>query len=300
MSPKHGRGHPVQRVVGPFFVILPHPLRTDFAHLIQRLEHVGVTHFVTKGAIEPFHKGILIGLAWLDVAQGNAAVRTPPGKPVRQKLWPIVEPNRLRLASPGGDVLQDSNHPFGRQRGIDFDRQDFAHPFIQQVERSEPPPAVQRITHEIYGPHGVGLGHDDEGLADPDRESLLGPSGHIQSKLAVHAPQPFMVPPMPRVPKPMHVFPEPPAGLRGAERGERLNHRRIPLGPIDYRTIIRGSPKPLSSATYYMWKAQYGGLEASDIKRLKDLEHENGRLKRMYADLSLENAALKDVIAKKL
>ena len=56
----------------------------------------------------------------------------------------------------------------------------------------------------------------------------------------------------------------------------------------------------ISSATYYTWKAKYGGLEASDIKRLKELEHENGRLKRMYADLSLENAALKDVLTKKL
>jgi putative transposase len=58
----------------------------------------------------------------------------------------------------------------------------------------------------------------------------------------------------------------------------------------------------ISSATYYKWKAKYGGLDASDtlIKRLKELEHENSRLKRMYADLSLENAALKDVIAKKL
>ncbi len=56
----------------------------------------------------------------------------------------------------------------------------------------------------------------------------------------------------------------------------------------------------ISSATYYKWKAKYGGLEASDLKRLRELEHENGRLKRLYADLSLENAALKDVIAKKL
>ena len=56
----------------------------------------------------------------------------------------------------------------------------------------------------------------------------------------------------------------------------------------------------IRSATYYTWKATYGGLEASDIKRLKELEHENGRLKRMYADLSLENAALKEVLAKKL
>jgi putative transposase len=56
----------------------------------------------------------------------------------------------------------------------------------------------------------------------------------------------------------------------------------------------------ISSATDDKWNATYGGLEASDIKRLKELEHENGRLKRMYADLSLEHAALKDVLAKKL
>ena len=46
--------------------------------------------------------------------------------------------------------------------------------------------------------------------------------------------------------------------------------------------------------------ATYSGVEASDIKRLKKLEHENDRLKRMYVDLSLENAALKEVIEKKL
>jgi putative transposase len=56
----------------------------------------------------------------------------------------------------------------------------------------------------------------------------------------------------------------------------------------------------IRSATYYTWKAKYGGLEASDIKRLKELEHENSKLKRLYADMALENAALKDVLAKKL
>ena len=53
----------------------------------------------------------------------------------------------------------------------------------------------------------------------------------------------------------------------------------------------------ISSATYYKWKSKYGGMELSDIRRLKELEDENRRLKHMYADLSLENAALKDVIA---
>ena len=56
----------------------------------------------------------------------------------------------------------------------------------------------------------------------------------------------------------------------------------------------------ISDATYYNWKSKYGGMEASDIKRLKELVEENRKLKQMYADLSLENHALKDVIGKKL
>lgn len=56
----------------------------------------------------------------------------------------------------------------------------------------------------------------------------------------------------------------------------------------------------IAEATYYNWKSKYGGMEASDIKKIKDLEDENRRLKQMFADLSLENRALKDVIEKKL
>jgi putative transposase len=54
----------------------------------------------------------------------------------------------------------------------------------------------------------------------------------------------------------------------------------------------------ISSATYYKWKAKYGGLEASDIRQMRELEAENGRLKQMFAELSLENRALKDLITK--
>jgi putative transposase len=56
----------------------------------------------------------------------------------------------------------------------------------------------------------------------------------------------------------------------------------------------------ISEATYYNWKSKYGGLEASDVKRLKELEAENLKLKRMYAELALENRAMKDLIEKKL
>ena len=56
----------------------------------------------------------------------------------------------------------------------------------------------------------------------------------------------------------------------------------------------------ISDATYYNWKAKYGGMESSDIKRLKDLEEENRRLKHMYAELSLDHKILKDIVEKKL
>ena len=56
----------------------------------------------------------------------------------------------------------------------------------------------------------------------------------------------------------------------------------------------------ISDATYYKWKSKYDGMEAADIKRLREIEGENAKLKRMFADLALENRALKDLIEKKL
>jgi len=51
----------------------------------------------------------------------------------------------------------------------------------------------------------------------------------------------------------------------------------------------------ISVPTYYQWKSKYGGMEASDLKRVKELEAENARLKRLYAEMALENAAMKDL-----
>jgi putative transposase len=56
----------------------------------------------------------------------------------------------------------------------------------------------------------------------------------------------------------------------------------------------------VAEGTYYTWKSKYGGMEASDIKRLKELEEENRRLKQMYAELSLDHKVLKDIVEKKL
>lgn len=70
--------------------------------------------------------------------------------------------------------------------------------------------------------------------------------------------------------------------LSRQERGEKVRDLCRELG--------------ISEATFYNWKAKYGGLSVSELKRIKELEAENARLKRMYADLSLVHEALKEAV----
>lgn len=56
----------------------------------------------------------------------------------------------------------------------------------------------------------------------------------------------------------------------------------------------------VSKSTFFKWRSKYAGASVADVKRLRELEAENTKLKRMYADLALENAAIKDVLARKL
>jgi putative transposase len=56
----------------------------------------------------------------------------------------------------------------------------------------------------------------------------------------------------------------------------------------------------ISQPTFYNWKSKYGGLEVSELRRIKELESEHAKLKRMYAELAMDNHALKELIEKKL
>jgi putative transposase len=56
----------------------------------------------------------------------------------------------------------------------------------------------------------------------------------------------------------------------------------------------------ISHATFYKWKSKYGGASLAELKRLRELEAENAKLKRMFADMALENAAIKEVLSRKL
>jgi putative transposase len=90
-----------------------------------------------------------------------------------------------------------------------------------------------------------------------------------------------------------------------------LNHqnKKTIHGRIDFRHLKKqetGIPAKeicreygISEVTFYNWKSKYGGMEASDVKQLKDLEEESSRLKRMFAQLSMDHAILKNVISKK-
>ncbi len=74
--------------------------------------------------------------------------------------------------------------------------------------------------------------------------------------------------------------------LKEAESG-------IPIADLVRRHAV-------SKATFFKWRSKYAGATVNDVKRLRELEAENAKLKRMYADLALENAAIKDVLARKL
>ena len=65
----------------------------------------------------------------------------------------------------------------------------------------------------------------------------------------------------------------------------------------DVKQIVR--EHSISAATFYNWKKKYGGMDASQLKELKALQEENAKLKRMYADVSLDNVMLKDILTKK-
>lgn len=56
----------------------------------------------------------------------------------------------------------------------------------------------------------------------------------------------------------------------------------------------------ISKATYFNWRSRYAGASVSELRKLKELEAENAKLKRMYAELALENAAIRDVLSRKL
>jgi putative transposase len=79
----------------------------------------------------------------------------------------------------------------------------------------------------------------------------------------------------------------------------RAGHRDLERGGGGGKTTELCRRHGISEQTFYRWKAKYGGLEVNEARRLRQLEHENSRLKRLVADLTLDNQALKELVGKK-
>jgi putative transposase len=86
--------------------------------------------------------------------------------------------------------------------------------------------------------------------------------------------------------------------MRRSRFSEEQIIRILKEGEAGARTVDLCRRHGISSNTFYRWKAKYGGMEASEARRLKSLEDENRRLKRIVADLSLDNHVLKDLLSK--
>ena len=99
--------------------------------------------------------------------------------------------------------------------------------------------------------------------------------------------------------------------IKGAKWSKTLRSWHIPYGNTNCKGAIQEHEHgrdakeicrelQITTAAFYKWRQRYGGMEVNELKRVKELEDENSRLKRMYANLSLVHEALKDAVAKKL
>lgn len=86
--------------------------------------------------------------------------------------------------------------------------------------------------------------------------------------------------------------------MRKSKFSEEQIIRILKEGEAGARTVDLCRRHGISQNTFYRWKSKYGGLEVSEARRLKTLEDENLRLKRLVADLSLDNTVLKDLLSK--
>jgi len=86
--------------------------------------------------------------------------------------------------------------------------------------------------------------------------------------------------------------------MRGTRHSEEQVIAILKQGDSGVKTAELCRQHGITEATYYRWKAKYGGMGVSDAKKLKQLEEENRKLKHVVADLTLDNLALKDVLSK--
>lgn len=149
---------------------------------------------IAHGPVEPFHIGVLLELARLDVFELDAPVICPSLDRCTDVLGAVITLNDLWLAPPGNNLLQGSDHTLGRQQKVYLDAQGFAVEVINHIEQSEAPAIFELVVHEIHGPdfvHGQRHAQRFGLLAD---QPLAWFDAQFQLQLPVNPVDPLVVP----------------------------------------------------------------------------------------------------------
>ena len=134
----------------PLLVVADEPPFGEGSDFRQRFEEIRVEHLGTIGAMEALDKGVLIGLARLDLAQRDPPPVTPVHKGVGRQFGAVVHAKRSGSDMERYELLQDPNHPSGRNRPPDVDGQAFAIAFIRDGQRAKATTVIERIGHEVH------------------------------------------------------------------------------------------------------------------------------------------------------
>ena len=148
---------------------------------------------------------------------------------------PLSSRSAIGPAVESDELTEHADHARRRNRRADLDRQAFSIPFVQDVERPKPPPAIERVVHEVDRPDLIESRRRDQRLAKPRRHPPPRPPRQIQPERAVHAMHPLVIPRMAVEPHPVEALPEAPAPVLGDESLEHVDHRRVAHRRIDQR-----------------------------------------------------------------
>ena len=219
----------------------------------------------------------------------------------------------------GDQAVENVNGGVGVDPAVDLDRQGLAGVLVDHVQQLQDPTVQRLVELVVQRPHMVRvLGRQPVGRTGRGTEALAFAAAgrHAQAflapqaldGLAVHCPAPAA--------KLGMGAPIAPPWMGAAELAQRLAEGPVPIR-LDRLVALGGAVLPdqparpplghpkyllevakqleVSEATYHRWRAQYGGLKADDVRRLKELEGENARLKRIVADKELQIQALKEL-----
>src|SRR5262252_3095159 len=230
--------------MGPLGVVGLEPGLSDRADLFERFEEMGIEHLLAERSVEALDKGILIGLAGLDVAESDALGRAPPDKRLGGELGAVVDPYPRGPTVQPDELVEDADDTGTRDRHADLDGERLAVTLVDDGECAEGPAVVEPITQEIERPRLVEGSRGEERLPEAHRPAALRPPRQVQAERAIHSMHAFMVPAMPRAPEAIEALPEPPATVTGHDVVQRGDHIGVPSQPGARRPVIRRPRQP--------------------------------------------------------